>query len=252
MHYKYCWCSILFIENLKNKTMAKHTWSYFYNTFEKNTRNSNVKMLSLATDTFSKLKGQSNIPVTSTILNSYTPVFEAYRKIYEQYDVISGDRQGNTLNLGLILKDELPVELRKWEAAVRLVHVEDSPKEVAIFPNKRIPFLRGTYETRILRIATLSKALMDDGNFATLANEVMSFYNVLLSARDTQQQNEGGLSLASKARENQRKLMAIELYGAMALLMNYYKNNPIAVDNFFDLSLLRAKPKKKKGDKGEQ
>lgn len=225
--------------------MAKHTWSYLYNTFEKNTRKSNVKMLSIATDTFSKLQAQNQIQAVATILNTYEPVFQAYRTICIQYDIAAGNRQGNTLNVKLIFKDDLPEQLRKWEAIVRSFYVEDSPQEKAIFPNKREPFFKGTYEDRILSIDVLAKSLIADGNFASLVTEVQSFYNLLLTARDSQQQQEGMLGLMSKTREAQRQLMATELYAAMAMLMFHYKNNPEMVAGYFDLSLLRYRVKKK-------
>ena len=122
---------------------------------------------------------------------------------------------------------------------MRSVYIEDSPEEKGIFPNKRTPFLKGTYEDRILAVNVLYLKLNTDSNFTTLAPQVQSFYNVLLSARDTQQQQEGTLGLLSDTREQQRILMATELYGALGALMNKYKATPVSVAQFFDLSLLR-------------
>ncbi len=226
--------------------MAKHTWSYLFNTFEKNTRHTNVKMLSIATDTYAKLQAQSHIAAVATILSSYEPVFQAYKNICAQYDMVAGTRKGETLQLKLLLDEQLHEELRKWEGAVRSVYVEDSAAEKAIFPKKRVPFLKGTYEDRILSINVLAKNLLKDGNFASLANQVQSFYNLLLSARDEQQQQEGKLGLLANTREQQRKLMATELYAAMAMLMYHFKSTPEKVAAFFDLSLLRQKYKKEK------
>jgi hypothetical protein len=220
--------------------MAKRMWLYLNNTFEVNTAGSNVKMLSIATDTHSKLQAQVSDPVIAGIMASYDPVYQAYRQICSNYDAVAGSKQGNTLNLEILLKDNLPEEIRKWEGAVRSVQVEDSPAEKAIFPNKRKPFLDGTYEDRILAVDTLTISLTNDGNFATLITQVQSFYNLLLSARDSQQQQEGTLGLLSNTREQQRRLMAVELYGALGALMNKYKATPENVAGFFDLSLLRT------------
>ena len=220
--------------------MAKRMWLYLNNTFEVNTAGSNVKMLSIATDTHSKLQAQVSDNAIAAIMASYNPVYQAYRQICSNYDAVAGSKQGNTLNLEILLKDNLPEEIRKWEGAVRSVHVEDSPAEKAIFPNKRKPFLDGTYEDRLLAVNTLYDKLNTDSNFSTLAPQVQSFYNLLLSARDSQQQEEGTLGLLSNTREQQRILMAIELYGALGALMNKYKATPENVAGFFDLSLLRT------------
>jgi hypothetical protein len=219
--------------------MAKRTWLFLINTFEVNTAGSNVKMLSLATDTHSKLQAQVSDPVIAGIMASYDPVYQAYRQICTNYDLVANNREGETLNFETLMRNELPIEIRKWEGAVRSVYYEDSPQEKAIFPNKRAPFLEGTYEDRIIAINVLYEKLATDSNFATLAVQVQSFYNVLLSARDSQQQQEGTLGLLSNTREQQRILMAVELYGALGALMNKYKANPETVAQFFDLSILR-------------
>jgi hypothetical protein len=219
--------------------MAKRPWLFLINTFDVNTANSNVKMLSLATDTHSKLQAQVSDNAIAAIMASYNPVYQAYRQICSNYDLVAGNREGSTLNFENLITDNLPVEIRKWEGAVRSVYYEDSPQEKAIFPNKRRPFLQGTYEDRLLAVNTLYDKLNTDSNFSTLAPQVQSFYNLLLSARDSQQQEEGTLGLLSNTREQQRKLMAIELYGALGALMNKYKANPETVAQFFDLSLLR-------------
>ena len=219
--------------------MTKRMWLYLNNTFEVNTANSNVKMLSLATDTHSKLQAQVSDNAIAAIMASYNPVYQAYRQICANYDAVANNKQGNTLSLEILMEETLPVEIRKWEGVVRSVYVEDSPEEKGIFPNKRNPFLKGTYEDRILAVDTLTISLTNDGNFATLVTQVQSFYNLLLSARDSQQQQEGNLNLLSNTREQQRQLMAVEMYGALGALMNKYKATPENVAGFFDLSLLR-------------
>lgn len=219
--------------------MSKRSWLFLINTFEANTRGSNVKMLSLATDTRSKLQAQISDPIIANIMLQFDPVFQAYNQIYINYDIVAGVKKGKTLNLENLLKENLLDELRKWEAAVRVVYPEDSVKEVEFFPNKRSPFLRSTYEDRIATVATLQGNLASDSNFTSLANQVQSFYNLLLTARDTQQQNEGNLGLLSSIRENQRKLLATELFGVYGALINKYRATPETVGKFFDLSLLR-------------
>ena len=220
--------------------MAKRMWLYLNNTFEVNTAGSNVKMLSIATDTHSKLQAQIADSVIAAIMASYDPVYQAYRQICSNYDLVAGNREGSTLNFENLITEDLPVEIRKWEGTVRNVYYEDSPQEKAIFPNKRRPFLQGTYEDRLLAVNTLYDKLNTDSNFSTLAPQVQSFYNLLLSARDSQQQEEGTLGLLSNTREQQRVLMAVELYGALGALMNKYKATPETVAQFFDLSLLRT------------
>lgn len=221
--------------------MAETIWKYAQNTFDTSTRDSHVKMLSIATDTEAKLEAENSDPDINLLYTGYVPVYNAYRQICINYDVMAGNREGSTLNLETMLLTDLPKEIRKWEAQVRIIYVEDSPNERAIFPNKRNPFLQGTYEDRISAVGTLAARLADDSN-ATLvayAPTVLSYYNMLLSARDGQQVVEGTLNLLSATREQQRKLVATELYGALGGLMRKFKADPPQIMRFFDMSLLR-------------
>ncbi len=222
--------------------MATRDWIYIINTFDVNTKDSNVKMLSLATDTDSKLLGQTADADILALYNLYHPVFTAYRQIYINYEIAAGNHQGETLNVQNLLSEDLQDQLRLWEGVVRSVYPEDSPEEKAIFPNKRAPFLQGTYEERISAVGALAAKLAADSNatITAYAPTVQSGYNLLLTARDTQQQKEGLLSELSSLRENQRLLLAQELWGTvLAGLMKKFKTDPEQITNYFDLSLLR-------------
>lgn len=221
--------------------MPEIIWKYAQNTFDSSTRNSHVKMLSIATDTESKLQAEISDPDILALHTAYFPAYDAYRLICINYDVQAGNREGQTLNVETLVREDLPKEVRKWEAQVRIIYVEDSPQERAIFPNKRNPFVEGTYEDRISAVGSLAARLAADAN-ATLvayAPTVLSYYNLLLSARDTQQMAEGALNALSATREAQRLVTATELYAVLGGLMRKYKTEPPQIMRFFDMSLLR-------------
>ena len=226
--------------------MAEQMWRFLINTFEVQTEGSNVKMLSLATDTHAKLNNETSDPDILLIFNDFDPFYDAYRQICINYDLVAGDYEGETLAFETIL-DSIPTEIRKWEAGVRFVYVEDSPEERAIFPDKRTPFLQGTYEDRISAVGTLVEKLSSDPALAAVHVMVQTFYNTALSARLAQQGEEGNLGQLSDLRENQRLITADEMYGVLGRLMHKFRNDRDQVERFFDLSLLRET-----GDGGEE
>ena len=221
--------------------MTTRPWIFTSNTFEVQTQGSNKTMLSIATDTEAKLQAESTDPDINILHAGYFPVYDAYRQICINYDVAEGNRQGETLNIENLITTELQKEIRKWEGFVRSIYVEDSPQEKSIFPGKRSPFLSGTYEDRIGAVGSLATRLAQDTNASIqgYAPTVLSFYNLIFSARDTEQNKEGLLGMLSDTREQQRILMAAELYGVLGGLMRKFKNNPQQIARFFDLSLLR-------------
>lgn len=218
--------------------MTTLAWHFLNNTFDVQTKGTNVKMLSLATDTHAKLNHEIADPVINAIFNDFDPFYNAYRQICINYDLAAGNYEGETLSFENIL-DSIPTEVRKWESGVRAVYVEDSPQERAIFPNKRTPFLTSTYEERISNIGTLMEKLAIDPALAAVHIQVQNFYNMALSARLAQQGEEGGLAQLSDLRENQREITAVEMYGVLGRLMHKFRYDIDQVERFFDLELLR-------------
>ncbi len=60
--------------------MIKQIWRYLINTFEVNTEGSNVKMLSLVTDTHAKLNNEIADPDINVIFTAFDPFYDAYRQ----------------------------------------------------------------------------------------------------------------------------------------------------------------------------
>lgn len=217
-------------------------WIFLINTFEVNTRGSNRKMLTLVTDTHAKLNNEVSDPDILIIFDRLDPAYNAYRQICINYDLVEGNYAGETEAFENLM-DTLPFEIRKWESKVRAVYVEDTPKERAIFPHKRNPYLSGNYEERLSAIGTLAEKLELDSTLSAAHIMVGSFYNLALSTRLTQQQEEGALGQLSDLRENQRVLVAEELYGALGVLMYIYRSDRAQIERFFDLTMLRTRAK---------
>ncbi len=213
-------------------------WRYRINTFEVNTRNSNIKMLSLSTDTHAKLKAEESSPAIADILLIYEPVFFAYRDLDQQYKVKSGEYAGTTTGFEEYM-EQMPLKLRQWESLIRAVYIEDSPEEREIFPNKRTPFLVGTYENRLDAVGALKLKVDADAALATAAAQITSFYNASLGARLVQQTKEGALGQIGDLREIQRVILSEELMGVLGKLLFIHRHSLEEVERYFDLSLLR-------------
>jgi hypothetical protein len=222
--------------------MATRPWIFLINTFDVNTRGSNVKMLSIATDSDAKLQNEMGDPEILQLYMLFHPVYDSYRLIIINYDMIAGNYGGGTLAFENLL-DTLPTVLRQWEGPIRAVFIEDTPEEKAIFPNKRTPFLKGTYEDRLSAIGTLAEKLSTIPAMAAIHLVVSSFYMLALSTRLAQQQGEGALAQVSDLREQQRMNVAQALYGVLGGLMLKFRTDPSQIERFFDLELLRTKGK---------
>lgn len=217
----------------------KRQWLFASNTFEVQTRRSQVKALKMFKDFCAKLRASAASDADiATQLALFAPIFEAYEKLYAQRDLISGSYKGHTLNFEQEIA-KLPEQLRIWEGKVHNFYPEDSFVDTILFPRRRTPFLQGSYEDRISTVLTLSIALNDYPDLSTLQAMVQSYHNVLSTARDVQQQKEGLNDILSSRLEEQRILTAQEMFGCYGLLVFKYRHTPERILDFIDTELLR-------------
>lgn len=221
--------------------MRKRDWIFQSNCFDVATQGSCKRMLIIATATDSKLYAKISDPVINAIYNNYHPVFLDYDNIYANYQVVEGQSESKTLNLKNLLLKDLPDRVRIWEPMVLVVYPSGSPEFKAIFPDGRKPFNSGAYETRISAVKALKMKLETDPLLSGVAVLVSSFYNVLYSARSTQQEKEGLLKDLSSQRENQRIVLAKALYTVLAGLMSRFAGDTEQLKNYFNLTLIREK-----------
>ena len=218
----------------------KTNWIFEGNTFESNTRNSNKKALTLFEDVYAKLRsGAQTDSELMEIYSHFEPHYLAYQQIYAQKQSVAGIYEGHTMQFEKFIAD-MPTQVRKWESVVRYHFVEDSPEERMIFPNKRSPFLSGTYEERVNAVKSFGMTI---GNFPPLASlrmDVEAYYAELEGTRLRQQEREGENDKLSNLLEAQRLVTCDELYGVLARLMFKYRHNRDRISMFFDLSLIRS------------
>jgi len=220
--------------------MPPRNWIFSTNTFLSNTNGTYRKALRLFTDTHAKLFEEVADADIAVMHAELDPVFQSFVTTYNSWGAVKGTYHGKTVGLEEILIQNMPREVRKWEGAVRAVFVEDSPTEVEIFPNKRNPFLSGTYEDRISAVGALASKLLDYPALAATQLVVQSFYNQLEATRLLQQQKEGAVKALSVILENQRIIVCQVMFGILGLLIHKYKTDPNDLIRFFDLELLRS------------
>ena len=216
-------------------------WLFLSNTFEVATRNSFKRALILFEDSYSKLCAEAPLDADIMVMkNDFEVYYHEYRNLYAQKQSILGIYEGHTKQFQDMIAG-LPTMLRKWEGKIRAEYEEDSFEERMIFPNKRNPFLEGSYESRISAIKTLIFTL---DNFPTLSNAqsmIQTYYDQLSKARQQQQEKEGLSEKYSSLLEETRIEACEELYGILARLMYKFRRNRDRIQDFFDLTLLRAK-----------
>lgn len=222
--------------------MATREWFYIMNTFEVQTRRNFKKMLTLDLDHYGNLVEAADLqPAIIPLRDDYLPLHTSYQNIYALWQGAEGTHEGSTIAVKTLMEN-LNTDLRVWEGVVRFVFPEDSADERSIFPDKRRPFQKGTYEQRISAIRTLYLKLATytgEALLVTLSATVQSFYNNIEAARLAQTGDEMGITAQRDLLEEQRVLCARGMYGNLGRLMYIMRENPVNIESFWDLSLLR-------------
>ncbi|HNI43156.1 MAG: carboxypeptidase regulatory-like domain-containing protein [Chitinophagales bacterium] len=219
----------------------ERSWIFQINTFYVNTGRSMKLALTLFEDTYAKLSAEAdNDTDIAVILSNFKPAYISFRELYAQKQAFLGIYEGETLNFETVMA-EIPQHLRRWEGLVRAIFVEDTPQERAIFPNKRTPFLSGTYEQRVSAVESLVVTLSRYSALSNVHHLVETYYNQLMGARMAQQKQEGQSEKLSSLLYKQHQITCQELYGVLGALMNKYRYEPERISDFIDISLIRSK-----------
>ena len=219
--------------------MNKQNWTYTYNTFEINTRDSSKKMNILAADHFSKLQASEANPAIALIVAETEAYVLAFALAYMKWSASIGIYKGETNRFTNLLAELSNTKIKQWDNVISNEFIQGSSDYIAILPNGRGPFQGGAYDIRISEVASLAERLLPYIDLADLRTEVLAHYTVLLAARNVQQQKEGKVKNESEALNVARLDLADQMYKNLASLMVIFYKNPVEIERFFDLELLR-------------
>ncbi len=217
----------------------KRIWIYLINTFLVNTQKSPTKMLGIANDHDSRLNGAIGDPDILAIYTVFHALLLVFQNLYSAWKAAVSLRMSRTLSLTNQFRLLSETWIKAWEGKVHSVFPEGSPEALAIFPKKRAPFQKGTYDERINAVNTLSTSMSSHPSLATVKADVDAKYAILVAARDVQKQAMQNVSSASIEVEKQRTTMGQYLYKDLGLLMAKFFMDPTEVVQFYNLSLLR-------------
>ena len=218
----------------------KRLWRFLLNTFNSTTRSSYKKMLLILRDHLPRLDGEKADPEIATLYNRTLPVFQDYQTSYSNWSVAKGSHEGETKRFNLMLDELSEVKVKEWEATVRVVFNEDSPDYLVIFPEGRTGFRSGAYDMRIQHVSDLAGRLTNYVQFEDLKTEVDTYCKALEGQRNTQTKAAEKVKASSVTLEEKRLASAEMLYGNLGFLMNKHRANPLQIEKYFDLSLLRS------------
>lgn len=228
--------------------MAHTPWSYAQNVFDNSTKNNFKKMLMVASDHDSKLAAQIADAAINTLYLFFHPLYLAYSNAYSAWQSAEAAWGGGTVTVGDLMSQLSADKIEEWDIAIQVVYKQKTGEYKALLPNGRAPFQTGAYELRIAAIQTLVANIGADAALAAVKADALAFHTTILAARNTQQGKEGLLSQKSDALELERVAVAEGMYFTLAGLMSKFYQNPIKVEEYYDLELIRNINQQAPGD----
>lgn len=218
-------------------------WKYAQNQFLRVSGTSRRVLLRVSRDHTAKLVSKLNQgadPVLQTCLDRTLPLEDAYELAIIDWEIKSGTRKGQT-DVFEELLDELSGErIRTWDVTIQNTFPQGSQQHTQLLPNGRRPFQSGPRDDRITAVRTLAIGLEAFAELSTLQETVDSFHQMMESARNTQQGSEGDIATASEAVDVARQALAIVLYRNLGLLMDKHGGDPLQLETYYELALLRT------------
>lgn len=220
--------------------MSELNWSFTYNTFDVCTRNSSKKASILVPDHSSRLEQSSDNPAIAAMHAETQVPMLAFATAYQAWIAVVGAYKGETNRFTTKIGELSNPKIQQWDIAIQNVFMPGSSDYIAIMPNGRKPFQSGAYDVRINEVGALAIRLLPYTTLAAVRTAVLAFYDELLSTRNVQQKFESAVKNKSGLLNVARIAIAVQMYKNLGLLMAEFCENPLEIERFFDLELIRS------------
>ncbi|MCX6352191.1 MAG: hypothetical protein NTX03_10050 [Bacteroidetes bacterium] len=219
--------------------MRNQIWSFASNIFEVVTRGNFKKMSDIGESHLAKLQAQDAQPDILDMYNQEHPLVSDYSNAYNLWKSKKDLSQEDTQNFTEDIEELRTTKIENWETDIRKVYKKYTSRYKGIFPKGRKPFQSGEYFIRVQAVEQLITKIGDDVALAAVKTDVEAFYATFLLHFQKQDANANIISNLSADLEIKRLLLAAILFKTLGKLMSKYSDNPIQVESYYDLTLIR-------------
>ena len=221
----------------------KTLWKYADNTFEVVTRRRFKLMHILITDHFARCNQLSGANPGNQLLvdalQDATQARDDWQGSYGAWLTCKGHYKGTTAAFYNALEELGSLKIRQWDAAIQGIYLEGTPEYIALLPQGREPFQKGSNDQRVNAVRTLGQTLVNYPALAALKTTVDTFHTLIDGLRHTQQQKETEVDTCSATLENTRVLTARYMYRNLGRFMQLYWDNPVQIEDCYDMNYIR-------------
>lgn len=214
-------------------------WSYLRNPFDNTTKGNFKRMSMMVRDHHDKLKSAAiTDPDVAALYAVFLPEYTAFNTAFRQTHISDSKRQTLTMQLTNSLTD-LRKQVEDWDIRISFKYRPSTPVYNLLMGAGRTSFYGGNYEGQLATVKELSDKLIDYADLADVKTDVDTWLTDADDLRTLQQGEEGTLQKAQKEIERARIALAQKMHFVFASLLAKYYNDPIEVENFYELKYLQ-------------
>jgi hypothetical protein len=200
-------------------------------------------MFLISSDHNARLNSMPGHVDVSALFTAYKPLHVDFSEKYSTWVSRRGSYKSATAAFTNTMDSISKGVSQGWENTIVGFYPQGSVRYIELFPQGRAKLGKGAYDQRLILLDAFVQAMGSDANLATLKTAVQAFVTTLKTLRDDQQTLEGQVPQASADVEAARMACAVGMYSNLGMLMSLFKDNPLLVGTFWELSLLRSKTK---------
>ena len=218
-------------------------WHFLQNTFIVLLNKSQKRFYKFMYLFLQALYAHHSITEINAIYTALLPYYTTFRNGYTSKKSKKGIRKGDVKSQKeafIELYDDL---LPEWNRQIGAIYAPNTATYLKIFPEGRYPRGHGAMEERLIYLASIIETM---GNFSLLediAAEMLTAYDAIDDARDTREQSGTDVKTQIDTTKDAGEALAMEAYGALGLLIHYYRKTPDKIMEYVNLALLREHSK---------
>ncbi len=219
----------------------KEQWFFLSNVFRVLANRSLKRFFKFCYELMMHLKSNADDPFFMDKYNQLLPYYNAFDDAYKEKFGNASQRKGDTRKLNLLLKEMSGSKIHAWDIAIQSHFINSTPEYTKIFPQGLSPLSLLSIEQRLLYLKTSIEIMSNYTQLSLVYDDMKLFYDALCQARNTQTEKNANLTLSRAEVMQHAYKLSNEIYGVLGEFMTKYKDNPLVIETYFPVNLLRKK-----------
>ncbi|NVN96044.1 MAG: hypothetical protein HXX18_12250 [Bacteroidetes bacterium] len=223
--------------------MKKKLFRLFINCFLTLTVRNHKRMAKQSTTNYEALKSkQSTDSFIKELFLKTAPIYTTYHNLLGDLVSTKATKKGTVLSFNNYLKT-LRTKLKDWDIFIQGTYKEGTPEYVMLFPNGKSFILEGTQEQIVSKFTGFNNNVQSNPDLVTIKDEVNSYLKTLNIYYGSKNEKLSVTETSTTELDNAYDQMGKALYYNMLMLTAHFIDNPIEVEDYFDMTLLRTHEK---------